>query len=200
MPRTVDPVERRARVAAAARAVIARDGFDGTTVRRVAAEAGSSTTVVTHYFADKEALLLAAVRDAYAALGARMCAHVERGPGGLATARDLLLEALPLDAERTAESRVWLAFWSAAGTRPALRATQRESYREWRELMVGVLGEAVERGELDPDLVPDELAEQLMCLVDGLLMQATLEPDRLPPARQVAVVDAALRTVASSAR
>ena len=94
MPRTVDPVERRAAVAAAARAVIAREGLDGTTVRRVAAEAGSSTTVVTHYFADKEALLLAAVQDAYAALAARMRTHVERGPGGLPTLRAVLREAL----------------------------------------------------------------------------------------------------------
>ena len=57
----VDQTERRTQVAAAARAVIARDGLEGASVRRVAAEAGSSTTVVTHYFADKDALLLAAV-------------------------------------------------------------------------------------------------------------------------------------------
>ncbi|MDT7578857.1 MAG: hypothetical protein QOK35_117, partial [Pseudonocardiales bacterium] len=97
MPRTVDVVERRARVAAAARAVIARDGLDATSVRRVAAEAGSSTTVVTHYFADKQALLVAAVEDAYRAVALRMAAHLDGGPGGLATLRAVLLEALPLD-------------------------------------------------------------------------------------------------------
>src|SRR5919112_3339946 len=96
VPRTVDPVERRARVATAARAVIARDGLDAATVRQVAAEAGSSTTGVTHYFADKQALLLAAVEDAYAAVATRMVAHVEAGPGGLPTLRAVLREALPL--------------------------------------------------------------------------------------------------------
>ena len=121
MPRTVDPVERRARVAAAARAVIARDGLDATSVRRVAAEAGSSTTVVTHYFQDKQALLQAAVEDAYAAVATRMIAHLDGGPGGLAALRAILLEALPLDPEREAEARVWMAFWSAATTQPALR-------------------------------------------------------------------------------
>ena len=118
MPRTVDPVERRSRVAAAARAVIARDGLDAASVRRVAAEAGSSTTVVTHYFPDKQALLMAAIQDAYAAVGARMAGHLEGGPGGLPTVRAILLEALPLDAEREAESRVWMAFWAAASTQP----------------------------------------------------------------------------------
>ena len=72
---------------AAARAVIARDGLDAASVRRVAAEAGSSTTVVTHYFADKQALLVAAVEDAYAAVAARMATHVRGGPGGVATLR-----------------------------------------------------------------------------------------------------------------
>lgn len=192
MPRTVDVAERRARVAAAARAVIARDGLDGASVRRVAAEAGSSTTVVTHWFADKEALLAAAVEDAYRAVAVRMAAHVEAGPGGLPTLRAVLLETLPLDAERAAEARVWMAFWSMAVTHPALRAVQRAGYHQWREVVAGPLAQAAARGEIATAQDPRNAGEQLMCLVDGLLMQATLEPDRLPPARQVELLDAAL--------
>jgi AcrR family transcriptional regulator len=192
MPRTVDVVERRARVAAAARAVIARDGPDAASVRRVAAEAGSSTTVVTHYFADKQALLAAAVEDAYRAVAARMAAHLQGGPGGLTTLRAVLLETLPLDAERTAEARVWMAFWSMAATRPALRAVQSAGYAAWRELVAQLVIEATERGEIATEPDPGSVGEQLMCLVDGLLMQATLEPDRLPAARQVHLLDAAL--------
>jgi AcrR family transcriptional regulator len=192
MPRTVDRVQRRSAVAAAARSVIARDGFEATTVRRVAAEAGSSTTVVTHYFADKEALLLAAVQDAYTALVARMATRVENGPGGLPTLRGLLLEALPLDDVRGAEARVWLAFWSAAITRPALREVQRESYREWREFIAHVLADAVARGELRRNLDLTATAEHLTCLLDGILMQSALEPGRLTPERQIEMVDQAL--------
>ncbi|CAM3878835.1 TetR/AcrR family transcriptional regulator [Smaragdicoccus niigatensis] len=192
MPRTVDPAQRRSEVAAAARSVIARDGFDATTVRRVAAEAGSSTTVVTHYFADKEALLLAAVQDAYTALVARMAACVDGGPGGLPTLRALLLEALPLDDVRAAEARVWLAFWSAAITRPTLREVQRESYREWREFIAQVLADAVRRDEVDPHLDLAAAAERLTCLMDGMLVQAALEPGRLSPERQIEMVDLAL--------
>ncbi len=196
MPRIVDPAERRARVAAAARVVIARDGLDATSVRRVAAEAGSSTTVITHYFADKQALLAAAVEDAYAAVAGRMTAHLDGGPGGLATLRAVLLEALPLDDVRAAEARVWMAFWSVATTQPALRQVQSDGYRLWRQLVGRVLAEAVERGEVAADLDPRSAGEQLMCLVDGVLMQATLEPARLPAARQVEFLDAALRRLA----
>jgi hypothetical protein len=55
-----------------------------------------------------------------------------------------------------------------------------------------VLAQATERGEIAAELDPDGIGEQLMCLVDGLLMQSTLEPDRLPAARQVQLLDAAL--------
>lgn len=194
MPRIVDPAERRARVAAAARTVIARDGLDATSVRRVAAEAGSSTTVVTHYFDDKQALLRAAVEDAYAAVATRMTRHLDRPSGGpaLDLLRAVLIETLPVDAEREAEARVWMAFWSAAATQPALRQVQSEGYRLWRQLVAQVLAEAAENGEVAPDLDPSIAGEELMCLVDGLLMQATLEPERLPPARQIAFLDAAL--------
>jgi AcrR family transcriptional regulator len=161
-------------------------------VRRVAAEAGSSTTVVTHYFADKQALLVAAVEDAYRAVAVRMAAHLDGGPGGLATLRAVLLEALPLDAERAGEARVWMAFWSMAADHPALRAVQSAGYAMWRELVVRLVTEAAERGEVAAEPDPESVGEQLMCLVDGLLMQGTLEPDRLPAARQVQLLDAAL--------
>ena len=196
MPRTVDVVERRARVAAAARAVISRDGPDAESVRRVAAEAGSSTTVVTHYFADKEALLVAAVEDGYRAAAARMAAHLRDGAGGLAALRAVLLEALPLDAERAAEARVWMAFWSMAATRPTLRAVQTAGYAAWRELVARLLIDAADRGEVAAGLDTGSVGEELMCLVDGLLMQSTLEPGRLPPARQVHLLDDALARLA----
>jgi AcrR family transcriptional regulator len=196
VPRTVDVVERRARVAAAACAVIAREGLDAASVRRVAAEAGNSTTVVTHYFADKQALLMAAVEDALRAVTARMATHVRSGSGGIATLRAVLHEALPLDSERTAESRVWMAFWSMAVTQPALREVQSAGYGEWRELVSRLLTDAVQRGEVAPGLDSDTVGEQLLCLVDGLLMQATLEPERLPSARQVQLLDAALARLA----
>ena len=165
-------------------------------MRRVAAEAGSSTTVVTHYFADKQALLAAAVEDAYRAVAVRMAAHVRTGPGGVATLRAVLHEALPLDGERAGESRVWMAFWSMAVTHPTLRAVQSAGYREWRELVARLLTEATQRGEVDAALDPGSAGEELMCLVDGVLMQASLEPDRLPPARQVELLDAALARLA----
>lgn len=197
MPKIVNQSERRAVVAAAARRVIARDGLDGAGVRQVAAEAGSSTTVVTHYFASKQALIEAAIEDAYAAVERRMVEQLQAGPVGLAALRLVLLEALPLDAERRDEARVWMAFWAAAATRPELRRVQREGYRAWRGLVAGVLADAESRGEIATGLDAVREGEQLLCLMDGLMMQATLEPRRFTVKRQVGILDSALARLAS---
>ena len=203
MPRVVDTTERRARVASAARSVIAREGLDGMTIRKVAAEAGSSTTVVTHYFRDKDALIAAAVQDAYAAVESRM-AELSRGFEKINTSvidrlRVMLLEALPLDGVRREEARVWMAFWAAASARPELRTVQRDGYRSWRALIRAVLDEAALAGELRQDLDTDAELDLLLCLVDGVLMQATLEPRRYPAARQQQLLESALARLAVGA-
>ena len=57
MPRQVDHQQRRTEIAYAVWAVIAEDGLDAVSLRRVAAEAGISLGRVQHYFDSKEELL-----------------------------------------------------------------------------------------------------------------------------------------------
>ena len=64
MPKVVDHEERRGEVAAAVWRIVSRDGLEAATVRRVAAETGMSTSVVSHYFAGKDDLLRLAFRIA----------------------------------------------------------------------------------------------------------------------------------------
>ena len=53
-----DHDKRRREIADVAVRLIAREGLEAVTVRRIAAEVGYSTTVVTHYFKNKHELLL----------------------------------------------------------------------------------------------------------------------------------------------
>ena len=57
MPRQVDHAARRAELADAATELIADVGVDGLRLRDVAARAGCTTGMLTHYFADKRELL-----------------------------------------------------------------------------------------------------------------------------------------------
>ena len=61
MPRYVDHDARRRHMAETAADLVGRDGLEALTFRNVAEAARSSTTVLTHYFADKSELLVTAL-------------------------------------------------------------------------------------------------------------------------------------------
>jgi AcrR family transcriptional regulator len=184
MPRLVDHEERRARVAAAVWSVVSAEGLEAVTVRRVAAETGMSTSVVSHYFAGKDELLALAFRLVVDRARARAEAEA-RATGGGGRARALLVTALPLDAARRTEARIWFSFLGLALVRPELAAEQRGAYRAWR----AALADALRAEGLHPGLDAEAEAAALIALVDGLAVQAAFEPRRLPGTRQVALLD-----------
>jgi AcrR family transcriptional regulator len=57
----------RDRIFNAAKATVAKDGFSGLTIRKVAMRAGMSPMALYHHFADKDALLSALMDDGFAA-------------------------------------------------------------------------------------------------------------------------------------
>jgi AcrR family transcriptional regulator len=59
--RRAGSVDTRGEILAAARLVFGEQGFDGTTVRAIAARAGVDPALVHHYFGSKQALFLAAM-------------------------------------------------------------------------------------------------------------------------------------------
>ncbi|MDX2168536.1 MAG: TetR family transcriptional regulator C-terminal domain-containing protein [Deltaproteobacteria bacterium] len=199
MPKIVHHDARRAAIAAAAWRTIARHGLDASSVRAIARDAGCSTGVLAHYFPDKDALLLHALRLATARTGARMATRA-RAARGLAALRMVVREALPLDADSRVEWRIWLAFWGRAFADPALAAEQRRRYRVWRHLVRELLAAARRDGELPASLVPGAAADQLVAFIDGVGLQATLEPRRLTRAVQVRMVDAYLARLAAPQR
>ncbi|MGI5131326.1 TetR/AcrR family transcriptional regulator [Pseudonocardia sp. CA-107938] len=178
MPRLVDHDQRRRELAAAAAAVIARAGLSGATMREVAEEAGCTTGMVTHYFDDKQQVLLAALDAVTRAVAARIRAHVRTARGPLLPA--VLAESLPLDEVRRIEWGVWIAFWGAAAVDEALRVAHVERYRRWRNTLADLL----ERDGRDP-----AAAESLMLAVDGIGLHATFDPAAWPAERQLAELE-----------
>jgi AcrR family transcriptional regulator len=188
----VDHAQRRRELVAATWAVVAAEGIEAATVRRIAEEAGCTTGRITHYFADKEEVLVAALRQVHRAAGKRMLAAI--GPrSGLEALRAVLAEALPLDQERILEWRVWLAFWGSAATSASLQAEQHQRYREWRGLLKRVLATA----QLSADIDLDRLVDQIVALVDGFGLQGVLDPQHPQPeqlaSRLNGAVDALIR-------
>ena len=189
MPKVVDHEQRREELAAAVWRIAAHEGLDAVTVRRVADEAGWSTGALVHYFSDKEELLLFAFRTGADRVGRRMAATEARTAEPLELARAMLAEGLPVDRERQEEVRVWFAFLGLALTRPVLARAQRVTYRSWRDRVAEYLSAAQRGGAVRADVDPAAEAAALVALVDGIAVQASVEPRRFPAARQRALVD-----------
>ena len=173
MPKVVDHDQRRAEILGAARTLIAKKGVAAATMREVSTAAGCTTGALTHYFPDRHAILVGAIRSAHAAAGDRMRARAGSEKTPVARLRAIVLEALPLDAVRKEEWRIWLAFWGEALGDSRLRRENARRYREWSSLL----------DELLVPLLPARAARAdaltaLQSLVDGLGLRLILHDER----------------------
>jgi AcrR family transcriptional regulator len=170
MPRIVDHGRRRRELVEATRAVISTAGFEATTMRAVAAQAGCTTGRITHYFSDREELLLAALASAHEAAGARMLDATRATASAVARLRAVLHHALPLDARSLAEWKVWIAFWAYATTDDRLAREDRRRYREWSDLLSTAVRAVRPIGPADATVAI------LMAWVDGAGIRGAVHP------------------------
>lgn len=186
MPKVVDMDERRAELAAAAAQLIARAGVGAATMRDVAAEAGWTTGVLTHYFADKRELLLFTFR---ASLARRHANREARGPQVPTEALLHALEgALPLDEEGRRHWMVTIAFCAQAAGDEELSEAQRDAYREFRTRLTELVAEC----DLPFDDEARAVAERLIAVADGIAVQALFDPASWPADRQLATLHASI--------
>jgi len=160
MPTKVDPAEKRVEFIDASWNVIAEQGFGAVTMRRVAAAAGCTTGALTHYFPDRHALLVAALRAAHIAAAKRMARAARNAKSDFDRLRAVLLESLPLDDERLREWKVWLAFWGASMSDFELAGENDQRYDDWQSAVQELLEPLSDTADAD--------AEILVALVDGL--------------------------------
>jgi AcrR family transcriptional regulator len=184
VPKVVDHDERRERIAEAAWRVIEREGPDGANLRRIAREAGYTTGVVTHYFRDKRDLMAFAFGLVVERSTSRMA-----GAAAEAGAEGALAQLLPLDEERRRETTVWLALMGASLSDPDLAAELRRRYRRAREATLPMFREALVEAQAKD---PDDVADELLAAVDGITVDALIDPERFPPDRQMALLRRAL--------
>ncbi|MEU8271996.1 TetR/AcrR family transcriptional regulator [Sphaerisporangium sp. NPDC049002] len=180
MPKIVNHQERREEVVDAARRVILREGIEAATTRAIAKEAGYSNGVLTHYFADKDDILLSALRSSHRRIVHRLKGRLA-GRTGLSALREVLADNLPLDEERAQETALEVGFWGRSLAGGTLLEVQREEAAELRYLVRTLLDAAAEAGEITTGDDLDDVTERLLALVDGLSVHRLLYPDRLSP-------------------
>ena len=198
MPKIVDHELRRQELLAAVWRVIARTGIVGVTTREIAREAGVSTGVLAHYFADKEELLAAALRLSHQQVYARIRERTQ-GLLGLAAIRALMLEALPLDGRRLLEAQIEINFLALALGNSALRDLQHEEFERFWDALHYRVCEAQKLGHIPAGADPSDVTHELVILVEGLSQEAVLYPSRTTPQRQRQTLDAVLGRLAAAA-
>jgi AcrR family transcriptional regulator len=146
--------------------VIASEGLRAATLRRVASEAGCTTGSLTHYFPDRRSLLIDSLRSAHFQAGDRMLNAAKQASTDFERLEAVLLEALPLDAPRMREWRVWLAFWAEAMNDPELAKENERRYAEWRSMLSDFVAPLVADSR-----AADHEVDHLIALIDGLGLQ-----------------------------
>ena len=188
MPRFVDHDARRRHMAATAAELVGTRGLDALTFRNVAEAAGSSTTVLTHYFTDKRDLL----RFTYDVVAERSGARFDevlRCGGGL---RECLEVLLPLDPERQIEWRLLTCFWGMAVSDPSMARAEARHVRSAQSRIESLL----RQHHLEiADIEIEAVARRLITLVHGLGAHSALDPDHWSPAEQRRVLAHELSSV-----
>jgi AcrR family transcriptional regulator len=172
MPKRVDHAERRRHIAEAVLRLVAVGGMDAVSLRDVAAEASVSMGMVQHYFHSKDRMLLFACDYLLERTRRRIQEEIAALPAPRtvrATLRAVFLETLPLDEERRAGARVWLAFLARAAVEPDLEAFMRSTWVESHAFIAVQIQLAQQRGDLPACLNPDRETVSALSLVDGLV-------------------------------
>lgn len=185
MPARTDHDLRRRHVATIAADLIAEGGLAAATNRGIAAAAGCSTTLVSHYFSDKRDLVLATYRQ----VGDRVTSRLQAAAESRSRRLPRTLEALlPLDEDRQKDWRLLFTFLGLAATDDELALEQRARLDAARQHIRRVLDEENLGGANSA-----VTAAALLATVLGLGMQATFDPEAWPPQRLRRTLDAELR-------
>ncbi len=165
---------RREQICRAAATVISEQGFAGTTMRMVAEEAGVSTGMLNHYFANRMEMLEETLVFVSQRQQARELAAIEHVEPGERRLRALVRTVLPTDQDTVEAWRVWIAAHGASVRLSELRRVMAARNDLWFTILEQGLEGIVPRS--DRDKVP--YAWQLDALMNGLVIQAiTTEAD-----------------------
>lgn len=178
---------RKNDVADAALRVIARDGLDGASMRAIAHEMGKSTGVLTHYFRDKESLLLFTIEAVSLGVNEALDPLFETKltPESFTRA----LEALVHNDDGTdIYWRAWLAMTTASMRGASIHAAQARSYQNYRDAIADRIKALQEGGWLSEKADPVDLAIKTIAFIDGIGIQSIISPEVLPPSSRSAFV------------
>lgn len=186
--------DRRLEVTKAAWRVIIREGLDRTSIRAIAKELGSSTGVVSHYFRNKDELMLFVLERVFENLHKDLKSSIKEQQG-IKRLEQMILAALPLEPNSLDGWRVWVAFLGYAIGREQLIQEHQRRYDLLRQIICQELADlqAEKLIKADLDLILE--ANALIALVDGIGTGVVIDPLQFDSDRQKYLVQRHIRTL-----
>ncbi|MGC2306731.1 TetR/AcrR family transcriptional regulator [Candidatus Binatus sp.] len=172
----------------AARFVIARDGYPGASLRKVAARAGYSTGAVTYYFANKEEMV-ATVTEA---LFDEFDGWLDNQPSSIDLRAIFDRMIVWTTSGRGDAWLVALQLLVRAATDRSLAAVIQKRYARFRRKLTTLIERWQSAGVVRSDIRAELLADQISAMADGWTMMFPVEPNRFSRGRINDLVNAAI--------
>ncbi len=172
---------RRQELRRAAFQVLQQEGVAGTTLEKVAAQAGASKGIVLHYFGSKAEMFAQVMREANLVLRDRVVARLKRATGPRERLVAVIEGNFEPDLFTPPVCHAWLSLCAEVPRDAALARIQRVIHARMQSNLVHAL-----RG-LMPDGEAKATALVLSALIDGLWLRLGLNPTALTSERAVAL-------------
>jgi len=162
------PDQRREAIVEAALNVARQKGLASTTVRDVAAEMGTSSGLIHHYFGTMDDVLAAAF-EKVASEDLGLSATAMSAASDPVEAVSVFFSTYAV-ADKDWAFQLWLDAWAEAARRPALRAASRRLNLAWQALLERAIDSGAGAGRFTCS-DPAAASWRLLSLLDGLALQ-----------------------------
>ncbi|MED1438785.1 TetR/AcrR family transcriptional regulator [Aeribacillus composti] len=194
MPKKVDHVKQREKIAVATWNVIAKGGMEKATVRNIAREAGVSVGSLRHYFSTQAELLSFAMKLVSERVSQRIN-EIDFSMPLLDAMKRMIREVLPLEDDTKKEMEVWFAFTQKALSEPELQPLSKEVYLKMRYGFEQVIKTLVKLDLARPNINVELEVDRLYALIDGLAIHGLMHPEYLSNEMIESILDSHLKSL-----
>lgn len=189
--------EQRQRILKAAADCFVRDGFHGSSMQKICAEAQMSPGALYRYFPSKESII-AAIVESERVERAQMFDSLSGAPSLIEGLIACMSQMIGDDGTTCAKLGPEIMAESARNPKlqEMLAPFENETWAMLQDLMV----RAQTNGEIDPAIDLDDLMTLLFAMGDGILLNHQIHPGRNIPARLPAIGRLITRMIAPAAK
>lgn len=172
---------RRRELINATRAVVAREGFEATTVAKIAAEAGFSIGFMHHHFRNKDALLAETMRVVYGDMAKLIAARLRKTTSPEQRLRIILEGNLDPEIYTKANALIWVSFVPRVAFNAEFTRLQTVIEHRTHSNIAGAIR------PIAPDADIARKVIEMETLINGYWLRLGLHPDKKDTLRQEAL-------------